>query len=821
MNFSGAAEDKRPLNAIFRGLNPEELFLTFDLSQTIVRRLDGTIVFCTAGICRLYGWAKEEMVGRVSHELLQTEFPAPLEEIENDLLKHGGWTGELKHVRRDGSNIWVASHWALQTDQYGDPTWVVEVNNDLTGIKLALDVQPRQSDHEAGFTRLSSLNEKLLAVADPRAALSEILDSLCEIIGAEAGSVVEFHTQTRTLKVAATKGCSENLLDESLQTGAAWSAVGDAFVESSGLAIRVETGDGEESSGLHWFDLAGYPSMWCVLLRSGAGHALGVFSTYFRRQHRPSEHDARMFEMHARLATDCLERMSAQSALTQSEFLNKQIIDNTPECIFVLDVTLEGRFKFVELNPSEEKAVGLSSAEVAGKFIEDVLTEDVVRAVTPKYRLCVESGTPIDYEGELSLAIGPRYFRTHLIPIRDATGRTCRLVGCCHDLTDTRRNYQEALAQQKLETIGVLASGIAHDFNNLLGGILASAELALSEKGEHAAVDDELRRIRTASIRGAEIVRELMIYGGKESAALEAVDASALVEEMLQLLKIAVSKNAIVEAKLPRYLPAVQANPTQLRQVVMNLVTNASEAIGGNSGIIRVSTSLVKVDNNSYSETGLSPGDYLVLEVSDNGSGIVADLQGKVFDPFFTTKRDGRGLGLSIVQGIVRAHHGAITLVSELGKGTTFRVLLPALNKSTHPHKSSSPAAIGNSINHPATIMIVEDEEVLRNAVSKALRKRNFSVLEASTGSTAIDLLESHKREVSLVLLDVTLPGMTIREIYKNLKRVQPSSKVIFTSAYGRETVAALLGELPLERFIRKPFQLSDLVDVLDAATSE
>ena len=649
MSASGAGRGQKVTGDTQAYFTPEELFRTFDLSQMMVRRIDGTILFCTTGTSELYGWPQKEMLGKSSHLLLQTEFPTPLEAINRHLLKHGWWTGELKHVRQDGTSIWVASHWALQTDKDGDPSIVWEVNSEIT--------------------------------------------------------------------------------------------------------------------------------------------------------------------------VDCLERVSARSALRQSEFLNSQIIDNTPECIFVLDVTADGRFKFVQLNPAEEKAVGLSSALVADKFIEDVLTEEVVRSVTPQYKRCVESGEPINYEGELNLAIGPRYFRTHLIPLRDEGGSVCRLVGCCHDLTDTRHSYQEALARQKLETIGVLASGIAHDFNNLLGGILASAELALNEKDEGAAVEDELRRIRTASIRGAEIVRELMIYGGKESAVLEAVDVTALVEEMLQLLKIAVSKNVILESRLSEGLPAVQANPTQLRQVVMNLVTNASDAIGKNSGVIRVSTSLAKIRKHSRTGRDLSPGDYLLIEVSDTGGGIAPELQGKVFDPFFTTKQDGRGLGLSIVQGIVRAHHGAIHLLSEIGQGTTIQVLLPSIPHSARQDSLSRPAV--KPMAQSATVLIVEDEELLRAVVAKALRKRGFLVIEASNGSSAIELLQTHKNEVQVVLLDVTLPGMGVRDIYENINRIQPESKVIFTSAYVKETVGASLGGIPFDRFIRKPFQLSDLVDALNQAISD
>jgi signal transduction histidine kinase len=253
------------------------------------------------------------------------------------------------------------------------------------------------------------------------------------------------------------------------------------------------------------------------------------------------------------------------------------------------------------------------------------------------------------------------------------------MFGTVQDVTDERREQEESLARQKWESLGRLASGVAHDFNNILGSALAQAELALAQLDDGSSPREELQNIRDLAICSSEIVRELMIYAGKESAAVTMVDVSRIIEEMLPLLKVSVSKHAVLEVDLAKDLPAVRSNSAGIRQIVMNLVTNASEAIGDRGGVIRVTTGYMKAGRGSSGQISrhLTDDDYVRLEVSDNGCGMEPETQAKVLDPFFTTKATGHGLGLATVDGIVRGLRGEIHLASELGKGTTFQILLP------------------------------------------------------------------------------------------------------------------------------------------------
>jgi signal transduction histidine kinase len=256
-------------------------------------------------------------------------------------------------------------------------------------------------------------------------------------------------------------------------------------------------------------------------------------------------------------------------------------------------------------------------------------------------------------------------------------GLPTRLFGACQDITDARRTQQEDFARKRLESVGTLAGGIAHDFNNLLGGVLAQAEVALAEVACGSYPEEELRTIRNAAIRGSEIVRQLLMYAGKESGNPELVDVSQIVLEMLELLKVSISKRARLVTDLGQDLPPVRTSTAEIRQIVLNLVINASEAIGDRDGIIRVSTFCVSRDSTVATTNGMDRTSYVQLEISDTGCGMSQEMQSTIFDAFFSTKGAGHGLGLAVVHGIVRGLGGVIHIASEPGRGTTIQILLP------------------------------------------------------------------------------------------------------------------------------------------------
>jgi CheY-like chemotaxis protein len=339
--------------------------------------------------------------------------------------------------------------------------------------------------------------------------------------------------------------------------------------------------------------------------------------------------------------------------------------------------------------------------------------------------------------------------------------------------------------------------------------------LAITELAAGSDPNEALRGIRDVAIRGSEIVRQLMVYAGKENDVLERVDVSKVVEGMRGLLKIAVSRHAALVAELGVDLP-VRARPAQVSQIVMNLVVNASEALGDHDGVVRVTTKRLTVRPAEAIAKALPAGEYVQLEVSDTGCGIPPETQAKIFDPFFTTKFSGRGLGLAVVHGIVRSLRGTIQVASEPGKGATFEVLLPCAETDRNPD-AGRVSRVEDSVPllRRAALLLVEDEEQLRQPVAKILRKSGLEVFEAASGSAAIDLLRARGGEIELILLDLSVPGSSSQEIVAEAALARPDAKVILTSAYAEE-VAMRMTNHPLVRgFIRKPFKRVDLVQTI------
>ena len=340
----------------------------------------------------------------------------------------------------------------------------------------------------------------------------------------------------------------------------------------------------------------------------------------------------------------------------------------------------------------------------------------------------------------------------------------------------------QLLHAQKLESLGLLASGVAHDFNNLLAVVLGNASLAVVRAEEAGEPSGLLVDIVTAARRAQNLTRQLLAYAGKAPFRTERLDLSANVREIIGLVEAGLKKKVVVEACLGERLPPVQADPAQLQQVVMNLVMNAAEAVGDNIGRVTVSTTVAELDAARAAHLSIEPGAYVVLEVADTGPGMRADVLARVFDPFFSTKGMGRGLGLSAVAGIVRAHGGAIRFESEPGAGTECRVYLPAAEPAA-VEEAAKPAVRAR---RPAegTILVVDDEADVRATARLLLEFLGYKVLEAGDGPTALDVLAAGDPSIVGVLLDLTMPIMDGEETLALLRAGHPHLPVVVSSGF-------------------------------------
>ena len=426
-----------------------------------------------------------------------------------------------------------------------------------------------------------------------------------------------------------------------------------------------------------------------------------------------------------------------------------------------------------------------------------------------------------EYEAEFRLRHKDGHY-VHILsrgfPIRrPADGKVIRMVGTHLDLTERKRAEESLRQAQKLESIGLLAGGIAHDFNNLLVGVIGNSSLALDLLPPGHRATELLEHVIQSGESAAHLTRQMLAYSGKGRFIVEPLDLSGLVVEISELVRPSIPKKATLNLNLERNLPPVQADRGQLHQVIMNLLLNAAEAIGNDTGLISVKTGVEDVDERNrrldFEGAELHPGSYVLLEVRDNGCGMDEATKAKIFDPFFTTKFTGRGLGLAAVAGILRGHKGAVKVTSEPGTGTCFLVLFPAAATALLPIPEG--ARKRADLQGSGTVLVVDDEEIVREVTARTLERYGFDVLLAESGRTAIDLFARDGHRVSLIILDLSMPGMSGEEALRELRKIRPEIDVIVSSGYSEAETMKMFDGQRVSAFIQKPYAASRLAETV------
>ncbi len=513
--------------------------------------------------------------------------------------------------------------------------------------------------------------------------------------------------------------------------------------------------------------------------------------------------------------------------LKESEDKFETTFRSSPYAIMLTDFN-DGRI--LDVNEGFVNITGFSREDTIGKttleirlWLNNKDRAEVLDDLAAKRRI---SGREFQFRKESGDIITGLY-SAEVITINGSTD----ILATIADITGIKKAQEEQKRfelqlhhSQKLESIGILAGGIAHDFNNILTAILGNTELALDEAPESSPLRQRLENINKASLRAAEICRQMLAYSGKGLFVVKPVDISEMVREMTGMLDVSISKKAVLNYNLAKGLPYIEVDVAQMQQIIMNLVINASEAVGDKSGVINISTGIIECDSSFMIENRMNvdfpEGHYVYLEVADTGCGMDHETLTKIFDPFFTTKFTGRGLGLSAVQGIIKSHNGGLSVLTEPGKGTVFKVLLPI----PVYYEDSLPEEVkGHDVDWKGsgTILLVDDEEPIRSLGRQILEGMEFDVVLAADGKEAIEVFNAFKDEIVCVILDLTMPHISGDEAYREMKLVKPGVKVIVSSGFSEHDVVKRFPEKSLSGFIQKPYKIDNLAGILKKVLAE
>ncbi|NWJ40720.1 MAG: CHASE domain-containing protein [Geothrix sp.] len=683
---------------------------------------------------------------------------------------------------------------ALRTDSLAASGRIrlIQETGDQSGVLVMIPVRGKDGQPLGvvqGVFRMGDLVQKSMTFLEPQGVALRLFDA-----SAPAPESL-LHEETSPLPpVGPTR-------EDGLRLSRAFSLAGRNWL------VTVTPVGGHFALGTSW-------RAWAVLV---AGLAFSSLLAGYVRTLLASEADIRtQVESRTQELAQEMEshRLDAQ-ALRESEARFRHLIEVMGEGLWVLDG--QGLTTFVNRRMAE--MLGYAPADMVGRSLFEFMTEvDVAQAKRNLTDRRDGHGIQHDFRfrrqdgGELwTIVTGT--------PVMDEDGQLLSVLGVITDITERRRQEQAQLQSQKLESLGILAGGIAHDFNNLLTAILGNISLAQLCMPKVAPAWPYLENMERAVQRATNLTRQMLAYSGKGRFVVGPLDLNQAVQELSHLLSVSTSKKVAIRFQLQENLPTVIGEASQIQQVVMNLVTNAAEAIGEAEGIVSIRTGLQTYGGpdleRDFPGQPMEPGPFLTLEVSDTGQGMTPEVQARIFEPFFTTKFTGRGLGLSAMQGIVRGHRGGIRVYSEVGKGTTFKVIFPAGDGLV---RETGNDAEGEAWTGSGTILVVDDEEAVRLVARDMVRSMGFEVVTAEDGVQALARFREASGRICAVLMDLTMPHMDGLETFRELRRLDPGCRVVLTSGYNeQEAIQDFLGK-GLAAFVQKPFLRDDLLKALRRA---
>jgi PAS domain S-box-containing protein len=747
--------------------------------------LAGNMTFFNKALCRVLGYSESELMGRNYRSYYgDQDHIAKVYKTFNEVYRTGNPIQVLdwQIVKADGSKATVGVSISLMRDHKGSPVGFRGIARDITERKQAEEALRQAEARNRAL--LNAIPDTLLRVRADGTCLYFKPDWVAPppswpygaVVGMKLSEIVPADVAERSMEH----------VSRALETGA---------MQSFEFHLTWET-------GVHQYEAR--------LVACGKDEVLI-------------------------LVRDITDRKRAENALRESEEQYRDLFENANDLIYTHD--LSGRF--TSLNKAAEQITGYTEEEACAFDSFDI--------VAPEYRELAQDMVSRKLVGEEATRYEIEVIAKdgHRVPLELSSrlilkdGKPIGVQGIGRDITERRRAEQEQArfqAQiqhaQKLESLGVLTGGIAHDFNNLLVGILGNAGLARARLPFDSAARPYMDKIEATARRAGDLTNQMLAYSGKGTFMVQPIHLSKLAEEMARLLEASISKKAVLRYDFAPDLPLIQGDTTQLQQVIMNLITNASDALGDEVGAITLRTSVMDADraylSATYLDDELPEGWYVILEVSDTGCGMAPETQARIFDPFFSTKFAGRGLGLAAVLGIIRSHRGAIRVYSEPGRGSSFKVLLPAARGSATNARARLPrarlsghAAFGPDADEillwhgSGVVLVADDEEDVRAVAQDTLEQHGFTIVTAKNGKEAVEAFRSHANELVAVLLDLTMPMMNGEEAFEKFRGIRVGVPVILSSGYTEQGATAhFAGEKPTA-FVQKPYSPETLLRAL------
>ncbi len=517
---------------------------------------------------------------------------------------------------------------------------------------------------------------------------------------------------------------------------------------------------------------------------------------------------------------DVTERKQAEEALTSEQNLLRSLMDNVPDHIYFKDLNS----RFLRMSKSQAERFGLGDpAQSIGMTDFDFFTEDHARPAYEHEQEIIKTGIPlVNIEEKETWPDGlETWVSTTKVPLRDLNGHIIGTFGISRDMNEQKKMQSQLMQAQKVQSIGTLAGGIAHDFNNILGIILAFTSVLERSDGDKEKISKSTTAITQAVSRGAALVRQILTFARQTGAMVKPMIIPDLVREIVDMLKETFPEVIEFKTTMEKNIPFVNADHSQMHQVLLNLCVNARDAMP-HGGVITIEVKTVASETLVKQFPEAKNDRYIFISVSDTGIGMDEATRSRIFDPFFTTKEQGKGtgLGLSVVYGVIQDHHGFISVESKVGQGTTFHLYIPVSQeeKKTPEVKNTKVEELQRG---SETILLVEDEELLREVVQSALESNGYKVLLATDGREAIEIYKKQYKDIALVLSDMGLPKLGGIDVYAMLKEINPNIKIIFASGFiSTETRSKLLKE-GAKGFIMKPYSINEILQMVREVLNE